>query len=204
MTKQPLDPAATTSRPEDRAIQTSDPERIRALAHPVRLALIDLIQEGEMTASECAARLGQTVANCSFHLRVLEKAGFIERAEARGREKPWRTASSSRRFEPDPDVPGSLLAVTELVTASLAHIGQRFTRYLSEYAERDHSEWRDATLLNQSTFWATAEETAQLQVKLDELAHQFIGRSEDPSSRPEGARLVRFTSLVHPDIPDTE
>jgi predicted ArsR family transcriptional regulator len=182
-------------------IRTSDPERIRALAHPVRLALIELLQDGELTASECAERLGQTVANCSFHLRVLAKAGFIERGEPRGREKPWRLVAQSRRLEPDVEVPGSFAAVTELASNFLAHVTQRFTTYLREYAERDDPVWRDATSLNQMTFWATAEEAAQIQEQLERLADPFEGRSTDPALRPEGARRVRLASLIHPDLP---
>ncbi len=185
-------------------IHTSDPDRIRALAHPVRLQLVDLVQDrGEITASECAERLDQTVANCSFHLRVLEKAGFVERAAPRGREKPWRSASRSRRFEPDPESPASVLALTELITASLAHVSDRFTTYVRDHSTQDDPAWRAATLLDQTSFWATAEEAAAVCETLSEAAVRFAERRHDPNLRPEGARLVRLTSLIHPDPPQT-
>ena len=58
---------------------------------PTRLELLDFLHEaGEATATECSRRLGESVASCSFHLRMLGKYGYIEPAERRGREKPWR------------------------------------------------------------------------------------------------------------------
>jgi len=196
--------SADASRHLTEEIHTSDPDRIRALAHPLRLQLIDLVQDhGEITASECAERLGQTVANCSFHLRVLERAGFVERAEQRGREKPWRSSSRRRHLEPDPESPASVLALAELITATLAHISNRFTNYLREHAAQDDPAWRDATLLDQSSFWATAEEAAEVRDALGKAAAPFLERRRDPSQRPEGARLIRLTSLIHPDLSDT-
>ena len=56
----------------------SEPERVRALAHPLRLALLDFLEDGgEATATRCAEATGESVASCSFHLRILAKYGFM-------------------------------------------------------------------------------------------------------------------------------
>ena len=52
-------------------MELTDPQAIRALAHPLRLDLVELLGQGPMTAAECARALGSTQANCSFHLRQL-------------------------------------------------------------------------------------------------------------------------------------
>lgn len=196
----------TTQEPteidHEREIRTSDPERIQALAHPLRLALLDVIQElGEATASECAERLGQTVANCSFHLRVLAKAGFIERAEPRGREKPWRSASTTRRLEPDPESQASYLALSELMAVTMGHITSRLTSYMRDHAQQEDPTWHEAISLNQASLWVTADEARQLQRQLQAVTEPFHGRSADPGKRPTGARLVRVVSLLHPESP---
>ena len=50
--------------------EVSDPMAMRALAHPVRLALIEALADaGTLTATEAAERLGESPANASFHLR---------------------------------------------------------------------------------------------------------------------------------------
>jgi hypothetical protein len=62
--------------------------------HPIRLALLDLIaEEGTVTATRAAARLGHSSGLCSFHLRQLARHGLIEEsphAPGRGGPRPWR------------------------------------------------------------------------------------------------------------------
>ncbi|MFE6411275.1 ArsR/SmtB family transcription factor [Streptomyces sp. NPDC057837] len=73
-----------------------DPERdtaaLKALTHPLRIRLLGLLRvDGSATASELAARTGESSASTSYHLRVLAKYGFIGEAEHRdGRERRWR------------------------------------------------------------------------------------------------------------------
>lgn len=48
-----------------------------ALAHPVRLKILDLLDEGEMTSSQLLKRLPIPKANLSQHLTVLKDAGLV-------------------------------------------------------------------------------------------------------------------------------
>src|SRR5579875_3589203 len=74
---------------------------LRALAHPLRLALLDhLMSLGEATAAQCAAGVGSTTSNCSYHLRALAQAGFVERRSSPdGRERPWRASVTGLSYE---------------------------------------------------------------------------------------------------------
>lgn len=49
-----------------------------ALANPVRLMILDLLAEGEGTASELQERLSLPKANLSQHLTVLKRAGILK------------------------------------------------------------------------------------------------------------------------------
>src|SRR5580658_8698754 len=73
----------------------TDVRTMRALAHPVRIALLEaLTLGGAMTATEAGERIGETPTTCSFHLRQLAKYGFVEEAGGgRGRARPWRVTS---------------------------------------------------------------------------------------------------------------
>lgn len=66
--------------------------RLRALAHPLRWRLMDVVgAEESATATRCAHLLDESVASCSYHLGILAKYGYLERVpDAAGREKPWR------------------------------------------------------------------------------------------------------------------
>ena len=92
------DAHAETDLPESLSI--TDPTIIRALAHPVRMGLIELFGVREtLTATQASEALGESPANCAFHLRTLAKYGFVEEAGGgRGRERPWKASTKSIRI----------------------------------------------------------------------------------------------------------
>ena len=87
---------------------------MRAMAHPVRLALMEALNDaGTLTATEAAERVGESPSNCSFHLRQLAKYGFVEEAEGgTGRQRPWRAVHTGMRFTDVQDDPETALAAT--------------------------------------------------------------------------------------------
>lgn len=184
--------------------QTSihDPERIRALAHPLRINLLDLLRDhGELTATQCADLVGESVASCSFHLRTLEKYGFIERAEQQGKQKPWRlTTPEGFSTDVDPEVPDSLAANAELAATTFAHRGEEFRRALARIGN-EPPEWIDAFRLMHSSLWLTADEVEELASGFNDLLRQKSGRT-DPADRPAGARRVRVLTAIHAEPAD--
>lgn len=174
-----------------------DPRRLRALAHPLRWKLIDLLAaEPTATATRCALVLDESVASCSYHLNVLAKYGYVEEAPGgQGREKPWRLVSRHQSFSGRGlDVDGRL-AAQEAGDAFLAHEFDRL-----RVAMREHpgvpDEWRDATTLSASTTYLTPEEALEIRQTLRELHDRYEKRGDDPANRPEGSREVRlFTTL---------
>src|SRR4051794_41982796 len=61
----------------------SDPRELQALAHPVRIGIMELLTVGgPLTATELADRLDETPANCSWHLRKLAEHAFVDEAGA--------------------------------------------------------------------------------------------------------------------------
>ena len=73
---------------------------MRALAHPLKWALMDvLLVEGSATSTRCAELVGDTQANCSFHLRQLARYGLVEEAPSTSkRERPWRLATTEQSW----------------------------------------------------------------------------------------------------------
>lgn len=189
-------------------VRTSDPERIRALTHPVRIAILELIDaRRQATATECAEALGETVANCSFHLRTLERYGFVERAEPIGRLRPWRrTKTSPRAFGADPGAegadPASTHAVVELAAMTASRDVERFIASMRAEAEQSVRGERDTDSgpsLLKTTAWVTPEEASALVDQLSQFAEAFLPRRDDPALRPPGARLWNFVSMASPD-----
>lgn len=78
------------------AVVISDPQAIRALAHEARLEALEELfaSQASRTATELASRCQLTPSAMSYHLRALEKYGYVTRApsEGDGRERRWRAA----------------------------------------------------------------------------------------------------------------
>lgn len=51
---------------------------IGALAHPIRVAIVDLLRDGEVCVCEIAERVGAERSNTSRHLAVMLKAGVLK------------------------------------------------------------------------------------------------------------------------------
>ncbi|NDL59350.1 ArsR/SmtB family transcription factor [Phytoactinopolyspora mesophila] len=183
----------------------TDPQRLRALAHPLRAELLDVLRiEGQATATRCAELTGESVASCSFHLRMLAKYGYIEPAEQQGREKPWRLAIHSFTATADFEDQASIYALREVATLAIDQAAQRVREWLARGPE-EPLEWIQASTISTSVFWATAEELAEVSQALSELTDRFKARNADPSLRPAGARVARLLGAitVDPERPDS-
>src|SRR5881275_404805 len=78
-------------------VRPMDAAHLRALAHPLRLQLLQILgAEGPATASLLARRLGESSGATSYHLRALHRAGMVEEAEQRNARERWWQRSPDR------------------------------------------------------------------------------------------------------------
>ncbi len=182
--------------------QISDAQTMRALAHPVRLALMEALGlQGPMTATEAGERIGESPTTCSFHLRQLAKYGFVEEAGGgKGRARPWRLTGIGMRLSAGED------SESELALAAVTHLFREraLTRYRAWLEGRGKypRPWREAAEESQYVFYLTAEELDALSEELYRLlAPRFRERLTDPSTRPPGAIAVEMLVLSYPVEP---
>ncbi|BBJ43426.1 hypothetical protein SSPO_061440 [Streptomyces antimycoticus] len=107
---------AENEEPAPDDVRVLDPRTLRGLAHPLRMRLLTALREyGPATASQLAARLGESSGATSYHLRQLATYGFVEDDPERGkgRERWWKAAHRGTRWNadkflahPDPAVRG--------------------------------------------------------------------------------------------------
>ena len=205
------DDAATTPRPPEgepgsdpQVRKITDARTLKALAHPVRIALFEeLALGGAMTATQVGERIGESATTCSFHLRQLAKYGFVEEAGGgTGRSRPWRLTSVGMSFSPSGD--------TEAEIASDAVVRmfrqRQFDRYEAWRSTKASYplEWRQAAVDGQYLFYLTAPELAQFSDEVHALLMRWDrleGRLEDPSKRPAGSVPVEALILAHPIAP---
>jgi predicted ArsR family transcriptional regulator len=177
----------------------TDPRAMRAMAHPVRIALIELLSHtGTLTATQASEVLGESPANCAFHLRTLAKYGFVEEAGGgRGRERPWRRAQSGVSIPEGPEgAPGGAeaTALFEFVTATLLE------RARSSLAARRTwpADWQDALDQGEFVNYMTPAEARELMGELRELLMRYVYRVNHPELRPDGAMPVEMLSIAYP------
>jgi predicted ArsR family transcriptional regulator len=194
-----FDKAEEAENPPTRKL--SDPRAMRAMAHPTRLELMELLgREGQLTATRAGELMGLSPANCSFHLRQLAKYGLVEESgTGSGRNRPWRLVSRSREWsetglDDEASDAGSALSLVVL-EREMERLAGWFERQRGEPAE-----WRDASSAMAAIFYLTAEELRALSDSLTEVVAGHLGRAGDPSLRPAGARPVAFISAAYPIV----
>jgi DNA-binding transcriptional ArsR family regulator len=177
----------------------SDPRDLRALAHPVRIALIEhLVLHGPQTASQLADRTDESPANCSWHLRKLAEHGFVEEAGGgRGRERPWQATSMGMSWG-DQDESTDTRVAGEALTQMMIERELARSREARERLRDDDPEWLTAAFADQTMLWLTAEELAEAEGVIQELFLSRLDRHQDPSKRPPGARLCSLLAWGYP------
>ncbi|WP_052499084.1 winged helix-turn-helix domain-containing protein [Streptomyces vietnamensis] len=192
---------------QPRSIRLTDPRALRAYAHPLRMSLVGLLRSsGPFTATRAAELTGESVASCSYHLRILAKYGLVEEAPGgRGREKPWRATARYTEWPEYSEDATVAEAADALSTAVAERYFERVTRAL-ENRHRLPKEWREAEQFGDSLLHLTPEELAGIGERIDELLRPYEARASDPSLRPEGARPVSILRIAYldQDIPDSE
>lgn len=170
-------------------------DQLRALAHPRRMQLIDLlVAEGPLTASQCAAEVGDSAASCSYHLRQLARFGFVEEAEGgHGRNRPWRWVPVGNRIEAG-DTPAERSAAEALAAVLDARNLDRIRRY---HQRQSTDPWRGSA---SSSDWAvriTEDELRELGEAMTKLIAPFQSRTF-AGDVPDGSRLVDVLTYLLP------
>jgi hypothetical protein len=183
----------------DEPLKLTDPKAMRALAHPVRMALLDLLGvAGTLTATQASEILGESPANCAFHLRTLAKYGFAREAGGgRGRERPWtRTRRTISISSTQQDNPQAAIAASALGSVYFERWVERARRV---FGSRERLPgWERATRMNRSAVFLTAEETVQVSREIEEIIDRYRGRERDLSQRPAGGMPVEVAIFTSP------
>jgi predicted transcriptional regulator len=185
------------SSEERRHLALTDPRMMRAIAHPVRMALLEAMEQSEsktLTATQASELLGESPANCAFHLRTLGKYGFVtEAGGGRGRERPWRLAYRSLEIAPPWQDTESRVAVEAVTTVWIDRWLDRAKTLLRQVLGYP-AEWQEAATASQRVLYLTPAEAVQLAADTHQLWDRFRDRDEDPARRPPGS--LRFEVLA--------
>jgi hypothetical protein len=170
----------------------TEPQRLRAMSHPTRLAMLEILAIDESaTATRCAELTGESVASCSYHLGMLAKYGFIEPVDSAGREKPWRLLQRDQSWTSRGLDPEGALAAEALTDTFVDHTAEQMKAAFRR-CDREPEEWRNVSGSNGASVHLTAEEALALAEELLAIAKRYEERNTDPALRPPGSRPVRL------------
>ncbi len=151
-------------------------DALKAFAHPLRMAMYSALRnDGPATASMLGRALGESSGQTSYHLRQLERHGFVEDDPGHrgGRERWWRAVGFSMDgvdLMADPGTASSVRAVVQAVVAER-------TQALASWVEDVDVAW-EPQVMSTSTLDLTQEEARRLVERAMAVVDEFTAISD--------------------------
>ena len=181
----------------ERTFVTPGPDGLKALSHPGRLRMLGLLRsEGPATATTLATRLGLNSGATSYHLRQLEKHGFVVEDEDRGngRDRWWRAAHTTTRTDlaaTSPEAHDTYDAYLQAV-AMLYH--ERVLRSLEE-RQLLPEPWRGVGDMSDWTLRLSADRAEALVDAVHAMIDEYAEDDDDPAAAPF---VLNFNAFIRP------
>jgi len=186
-----------------------DLESLKGLAHPLRVTILDTLSTyGAFTASGLADRLGESSGATSYHLRQLERHGFVREVEGRGtgRERWWERVPGGIRWDGRDmqDTPGG----REAAALVLRESNQNRDRLFRAFADLGDSilppEWNDAAAIATNNLRLTLEQLRSVSEAFEVFLHEHVepyAGQNLPGSRPVQIQFNAFPVLDGTETP---
>jgi DNA-binding transcriptional ArsR family regulator len=150
----------------------------KALAHPLRLRILRLCWQRELTNKQLADRLDRDPGTVLYHVRQLADAGLLEQAPVRtgdsgALEKPYRSKTRSWWLDDPPDTDtDAAFAPIEALQDELREAGTESVRTFARFAL--HLSAEDAAELDRRILAILDEYLQTEDQRLDQPAHGGI------------------------------
>lgn len=188
--------------------RTLDAGALKALAHPLRVRIYDILSErGPQTASTLAKLIGETSGATSYHLRALAAHDLIQEVPDRGtaRERWWQRPKGRINLPgPDQVVTPAGRAAAQIVTSEFFLLRHRaLMDYLNRPASETPSGWEDAGLVTTTMLDLTPEQMAELKDEItsfvDAVVDRYKGQENSPGTRRVSMRTDVFDIATRSD-----
>ncbi|GAA3932361.1 ArsR/SmtB family transcription factor [Actinoplanes auranticolor] len=186
-------------------LQVTDPQAMRALAHPVRLAILSFLQRnGPATATVLSPHVGATPSVTSWHLRHLAGFGLVTDADPEEvpgdrRQRWWKAKARGFSVTAGED-PESQVAARALGEQLAAAAQQQVTTWITDVGPGLPARWQRVVGVSNTNVPLTPDELEELSRRIDELIAPYVHRAE--ADAPDGARIVRILRHYLPGADD--
>lgn len=188
---------------DDEQLRRLDSGALKALAHPLRVRIFDLLSaHGPQTASSLASMLGETSGSTSYHLRTLSAHDLIHEVEGRGtaRERWWELPQGRI------DIPGPSQSMSPANRAAAQIVSSEFFRLrhetLMSYVNRPDTDtpegWKDTGLIATTLLEMTPSQMEDLKEELMAVIDTAVERYRGQTG-PDVRRVSMRTELF--DLP---
>jgi DNA-binding transcriptional ArsR family regulator len=178
-----------------------DPRLVKALAHPLRVQILDVLEERVASPSDLAEELGAPLGNVSYHVRTLTELGLLKLVRRRTRrgavEHYYRAAGratvSDRAWS---QVPG--VVRRSMTGVALEQALEQVTRAAADggFDGDDATVSRHSLALDDEGMRELRDALAQLHLELDAIRTRSAERVDAGDGAPRHAGVV--TMLFEP------
>jgi len=189
-----------SEKPERQELQVIEGSALRALAHPLRVRIYDIVsQYGPQTASSLAHMTGESTGATSYHLRALAKHGLIKEAEGRGnaRERWWERPRGSVTFGSPEGLktPAGRAATQVVMTEFFTRRHQQLMEYIADGIAHPEREDTGAAITT-ATAHLSEEQMGELVGRMQAVIDEYVEKYRDQEG--DDVRVVTIRADVFP------
>ena len=181
-----------------------DATAMKAFAHPLRMAMYDYLNDhGAATATMLARHTGESTGQTSYHLRQLERHGFVTEDVGRGtgRERWWRAVGFRMRGIELARDSATRPAVASMLRNQVNHQAATLADWFAR-SEQEEPRWAEISTNNRFTLQLTPQEAAEMGRRVVEVMQDYVEvsreREEQGKPGPEEVRRIRVYLDVIP------
>lgn len=165
---------------------------LKALAHPLRVQIFDALSTyGSFTASGLAERLGESSGATSYHLRQLEKHGFVREVDGKGtsRERWWERTPGAVNIGSHgaADTPAGRSAATMIFRQMRYNEDRLLNDFVDRATDELPEEWLDGAAIATMNSRLTADQMREFVCEVMALTEKYVIPFKNqtvPGSRP--------------------
>jgi len=191
--------------------RAADLDGLKALAHPLRVQIIEALSTyGEQTASSLAERLGESSGATSYHLRQLEKHGYVREVAGRGtaRERWWERVPGPIELSGDvAEQSEAGRAASRVIMREWMHHRETAVRDFMDRGQDLGEKWMHASAMQSASVHVTAEQLEAFNHEILDLIIAFSKRYRGqrvPGSRPVHLQFFGFPVVDGDEIPEPD
>ena len=176
--------------------QVKDVRTLKAFTHPLRMQILDYLSDREAaTSTTLAQHLDESTGQTSYHLRQLEKFGFVEEVAGKGtgRERWWRSKGLNVAPEDAKALAQQSPLLRTVAQRQTAERAEKLSDFQGRLADED-GEWVEAAAMSTMSTSLTPAELAAFRDEMWDVAerHTDAAKRRREAGDIDGRRRVRI------------